>query len=362
MIAVFKLNILPMLALAQLVQAATPVQPDNSMTLTRIAFGSCSFQSVPQPVYRTIVGSKPDLYVSLGDAIYGDYDLKTKTTYEVTPESLRREWQVLADNPDWQYLVEHVPVMATWDNHDYGHHSAGSEFVLKEQSKEIFLDFFGEPKGSLRRSRPGIYDAKVFGPQGRRVQTILLDTRSFKSPPVLAERPSGTAGSLGKYLPTADPARTLLGAAQWAWLEEQLREPAELRLIVSSGQVIADQKGMDEWGNYPLERNRLFDLIGTADAHNVLLLSGNVHFSEVSSTVEGTFPLVEFTSSGLTHVNEAYSIVDNPYRIAGPFVDKSFGLVEIDWHEDDSFTLTLSAIGVNGERAFEYHLPDYTGN
>ena len=72
MIAVFKLNILPMLALAQLVQAATPVQPDTSMTLTRIAFGSCSFQSVPQPVYRTIVGSKPDLYVSLGEPVGGE--------------------------------------------------------------------------------------------------------------------------------------------------------------------------------------------------------------------------------------------------------------------------------------------------
>ena len=264
------------------VEAATVRQPDTSRELTRIAFGSCSFQSVPQPIFRAVVASEPDLYLSLGDAIYGDYDIKTKSAYEVTPESLRREWRLLADNPDWQYLVEHVPVMATWDNHDYGHHSAGAEFPLREESEAIFLDFFAEPADSPRRARPGIYDAKIFGPEGRRVQVILLDTRSFKSPPVLAARPAGAGGSLGKYAPNDNSGATLLGAAQWAWLERQLEMPAELRLIVSSGQIIADQKGMDEWGNYPLERRRLFDLIESAGAQGVILLSGNVHFSEIS--------------------------------------------------------------------------------
>jgi alkaline phosphatase D len=114
--------------------------PESDHLITRIAFGSCAFQSVEQPIFRSLVASKSDLYVSLGDAIYGDYHLKTKSVYEVTPETLRREWQVLAGNPDWQYLGAHVPVMATWDNHDYGYHSAGAEFPLKSQSKRIFLD------------------------------------------------------------------------------------------------------------------------------------------------------------------------------------------------------------------------------
>ncbi len=151
------------------------------------------------------------------------------------------------------------------------------------------------------------------------MQIILLDTRSFKSLPVLVERPAGAGGGLSKYVPTTDSAATLLGDAQWSWLEQQLREPAELGLIASSGQVIADQNGMDEWG-----RNSL----------------------------------VDFTSSGLTHVKEDYSRIANPYRVAGPFFDKSFGLVEIDWHGNDPPTLTLSAVGVDGRRAFEYHFPE----
>ena len=128
-----------------------PVAPDLAPPITRIAFGSCAFQWVEQPIFRAVAEAEPDLYLSLGDAIYGDFD--GENAFDVTPESLREEWQELADNPDWQNLAANIPVMATWDNHDYGHHSAGEEFPLKRESQEIFLDFFGEPADSERRFR-----------------------------------------------------------------------------------------------------------------------------------------------------------------------------------------------------------------
>lgn len=322
--------------------------------ISRIAFGSCAFQSVPQPVFRAIADSKPDLYLSLGDAIYADYDLKKHETYDVTQETLQREWQVLADSPDWQYLTSRVPVMATWDNHDYGHYQAGEEFALKEVSKEIFLDFFNESKDTARRNRPGIYDAKIIGPEGRRLQIILLDTRSFKTRPALAKRPEGARGSLGKFAPNTDPAASLLGDAQWHWLEQQLQQPAELRLLVSSIQVVADEKGMDEWGAYPKERERLFGLLKRTNLNNVIVLSGNVHFSEVSRLQEGGFSLIDFTSSGLTHTNKQYAAAANSHRVAGPYDGKNFGMVEIDWNVSPSPTVKLLAINDQGERVFEY--------
>lgn len=324
--------------------------------ISRIAFGSCAYQSVPQPVFRAIADSEPDLYLSLGDAIYADYDLKTKMPYEVTAETLRREWQVLKDSPDWQYLASRVPVMATWDNHDYGHYQAGEEFALKEASKEIFLDFFAEPKDSIRRKRPGNYDAKVIGPEGKRVQIILLDTRSFKTLPVLAQRPEGAKGSLGKFMPNTDPAASLLGDAQWLWLERELRQPAELRLLVSSIQVVADGKGMDEWGAYPLERKRLFKLIEKMKVNNVIVLSGNVHFAEISKLQIGSFELFDFSSSGLTHTNAVYAAAANPYRVAGPYDGLNFGMVEIDWDAKPSPGVRMVAIDINGDVVFEHKL------
>src|SRR5437764_633783 len=89
----------------------------------------------------------------------------------------------------------------------------------------------GEPIPELapRRTRAGVYHALVLGPPGRRTQIILLDTRYFRSP----LRPDGGGG----YLPQHDPGATMLGEVQWKWFAEQLRVPADLRLVVSSIQV-----------------------------------------------------------------------------------------------------------------------------
>jgi alkaline phosphatase D len=322
--------------------------------ISRIAFGSCAFQWVEQPIFRAVVAAEPDLYLSLGDAIYGDFD--GETTFDVTPESLREEWQELADNPDWQHLAANVPVMGVWDNHDYGKAEGGAEFELRDESQQIFLDFFGEPANSERRRSGGVYQAETLGPPGQTVQIILLDTRYFKGPFVLAERPEGAGGSLGKFAPNEDPAVTLLGDEQWAWLEEQLGQPADIRFIASSTQIVPDQKGMDEWGNYPHERQRLFDLIESTGAEGVVLLTGNVHFSELSKTDEGPYPLYDFTSSGLTHVNDEYPQAPNDYRIADPYVDLNFGMVEIDWEATPSPRIILQIIDVEGIVQLEHEL------
>jgi len=319
--------------------------------IRRVAFGSCAFQWEPQPIHRAVVAAEPDLYLLLGDAIYADFD--GKQTFDVTEDSLRAEWGKLAANEDFRHLRDNVPILATWDNHDYGKHDGGAEFPLKEVSRQIFLDFFGEPADSERRSTPGVYDAEIHGPPGRRVQLILLDTRFFKGPYVLAERAEGAGGSRGKYAPNEDESVTLLGEEQWRWLGAQLRQPAEVRLIASSTQIVANSKGMDEWGNYPHERRRLFDLIGATEAEGVVLLSGNVHFAEISQTDEGPYPLIDFTSSGLTHVNEEYPRAPNPYRVAGPFVEPNFGLVEIDWEATPSPLINLRAVDVDGTVTFE---------
>ena len=71
--------------------------------------------------------------------------------------------------------------MAVWDDHDYGENDAGLEYPQKAESQQIFLDFLNEPGDSVRRKSPGIYDSIILGPDGKRVQFILLDTRYFRT-------------------------------------------------------------------------------------------------------------------------------------------------------------------------------------
>jgi alkaline phosphatase D len=330
---------------------------EGEKVITKIAFGSCAIQWMEQPIWNTIGEAKPDLFLFIGDAIYGDWD--GENVFEVTEETLTRDWGRLAAIPEFRQFRNKVPIMATWDNHDYGKHDGGEDFPKKELTKKYFLDFFDEPEDSERRLSPGIYDARIFGPEGKRVQIILLDTRWFKSPfkkDPRSKEELKKIGKVGKYIPNTDPEATLLGDVQWQWLEKQLKKMAEIRFIVSSTQIIANEKGMDEWGDYPRDRQRLFELIESTGANGVILLNGNVHFAELSKTDEGPYPLYDFTSSGLTHVNEAYGKAPNAFRVAGPYIDLNFGLVEIDWEAQPVPQIILKTVRLDGTVAFVYKI------
>ncbi|HBE91456.1 MAG TPA: hypothetical protein DDW55_02650 [Gammaproteobacteria bacterium] len=329
--------------------------PDGE--ISRIAFGSCAKQWEAQPIWNSVASAEPDLFLFIGDAIYGDWH--GDKPFTPTRQSLTTDWSRLAAIPEFSAIRKQLPFMATWDNHDYGSHNGGADFELKEMTKEVFLDFFGEPKNSERRKTPGIYDAKTFGPPGRRVQIILLDTRWFRSPFKKDERSAEerkAIGKVGNYVGNTDEKATVLGETQWQWLTEQLLQPAELRLIVSSTQIIPDQKGMDEWGAFPRERLRLIELIRSTGAEGVLLVSGNVHFAELSRLESENRDFYELTSSGMTHNDERYANAANPYRVKGPVVEHNFGLVEMDWDAKPSPLIKLKAIGADGGTGFEHEI------
>src|SRR5581483_1738406 len=197
-------------------------------------------------------------------------------------------------------------------------------FPGKEASQRAFLDFFHEPAESLRRRRPGVYGAWLFGPPGRRVQVILLDTRYFRSP--LKRTGAG-------YAPNTDPGATLLGEAQWAWLEGQLKVPAEVRFLCSSIQVVAEDHPFEKWMNFPRERERLYRLIRESKAGGVVILSGDRHFAELSEMDAGIgYPLFDLTSSGLNMGNRRWKSPEvNRHRVATITAGDNFGMLTIDW-------------------------------
>ena len=334
-------------------------QPAPEGEIHRIALGSCALQWEPQPIWKKIGEAQPDLFLFLGDNIYGDWH--GQNPFVPSHGSLVADYRMLMDKPEFAAVREQVHFMATWDNHDYGLHNGGADFELKEMARDIFLDFFGEPEDTPRRKRDGIYDAKIMGPEGKRLQVIMLDNRWNRDPLIPDSRSDevratlGIVGSMG-HIPNTDITTTMLGESQWQWLEEQLKKPAEIRLICSGTQIVNDSKGMQEWGNFPHERKRLFDLIASSRANGVLLLSGNVHYSEVSKTDEGPYPIYDFTSSGMTHNNSEYAQVETPYRVAGPYAQPNFGLININWEAVPSPLITLQAIGLDDGIVFEHQL------
>jgi alkaline phosphatase D len=322
--------------------------------LTRIAFASCADQERPLPIFDKIADLKPDLYLALGDNVYAD--LKPEPGLSEMA-SMKRKYEKLAAVPGWQRLTKTCPALATWDDHDYGKNDAGAEYPHKDEAQQLHLDFFGVPKDSPRRTQKGVYNSAVIGPEGKRVQVIMLDLRYFRSPLKKGDRPApGTRTR--PYVPNTDPGVTMLGAEQWAWLGAQLKQPAELRLLVSSIQVVADEHIHEKWANLPAERDRLYRLLRDTKASGVVILSGDRHLAEISVDPQAIdYPLYDVTSSGLNQGSKVWRLPEpNRHRVGTMTHGDNFGVVAIDWSAADP-VVSLQVRDVDGEITLKDTVP-----
>ena len=298
------------LALALITGFPSPLisSPPEGRPLTRIAFGSCNRVDHEQPIWEAVVRSRPDLWIWLGDIVYADTE---------DMEVMRRKYEGQKQRPEYQLLLRSCPVIGVWDDHDYGRNNAGKDYPKKAESQQILLDFLDEPEDSPRRRREGVYASYTWGPPGRRVKAILLDTRYHRDPP-------GGEGDV-------------LGPGQWSWLEEELRNSdAQVHLIGSSIQVLAEEHPYEKWANFPLSRERLLQLIAITRAKGVIFLSGDRHIAEISRMDHPAvdYPLHDLTSSGMTHSYDRLQEEPNRHRRQTFFNQLNFGLVELDWLPD----------------------------
>ena len=303
--------------------------------VTRIAFGSCGHQDDPQPVLGIAAEQKPDAFIFLGDNIYGDTD---------NMDTLRAKYQRLGAKPEYQQLAAATKIFATWDDHDYGRNDSGKWYPYKEESKNIFMEFFKEPDSSERRKHAGIYKTEYIKAGDKTIQVLMLDVRSFRSDLRLYQKgdtlPYGGFFYTPDYYPQTSPDSTLLGAGQWAWLEAELKKPADLRLIGSGSQFSIEYNGYEAWANFPHEQKKLLNLIRSTKASHVMFLSGDVHYAEISRiNEEGLYPIYDVTASGIT---STWSFAtQNKNRIEGPVMDNHFGLLTVTWESDPQIRMEI---------------------
>ena len=322
-----------------------PIKTDQ--LVSRIAFGSCGHQDKPHPILTTAVGKEPDLFIYLGDNIYGDTkDMKV----------LQAKYDKLGAKPEFQKLRASTMVLSTWDDHDYGWNDAGKEYPFKAESKKIFMDFWKVPAESPRRkNHKGIYGSHSFSKDGKTLQVIILDTRTFRD--LLKRNPKPIppeSGLKNAYQPDTDPEKTLLGAEQWKWLEKTLRSPADLRIICTSIQFGHQYNGWESWTNMPLEREKMLGLIRSTGANGVVFISGDVHWGEISKRSEkNLYPIYDVTASGITQ--DWHNTEPNQHRVGKVFRKNHFGLIEVDWQQKDP-TIAMKVVDVTGTTQIEHSI------
>jgi alkaline phosphatase D len=305
-----------LLSIACCAAASADVEPASE--IDSIGFGSCLKQERDVPIFEAINAVAPDVFVFLGDNVYGDTE---------DMNVLRSKYAKLGAMDGFKNLTRQSRVLATWDDHDLGRNDAGVEYPKKAESKVAMLDFFGEPDGTARRQRDGVHEAYTFGPAGRRVQLILLDTRWFRSALTLDESEKPRA----RYKPSTNPADTLLGEEQWQWLEMQFEQPADLRVVASSIQVYSRQHKFEKWANFPVDTARLDRLVEQNDS-SVVFISGDRHFAEIMKRGDDESTAWEVTSSSLNSSGKGNVNEPNDHRVPDTATgENNLGMIRIDW-------------------------------
>jgi alkaline phosphatase D len=253
------------------------------------------------------VAAKPDLMIWLGDNVYAD--TQDDIGY------VEKCYGMLDAHPAFQQLRKDVPFAVIWDDHDYGLDNTGKHYPLKEQSKQLFRKFW-RLESQIPVDRDGIYHAQYFGAGNKRLQVLLLDTRFNRDE-------------------EGDEADTL-GESQWAWLEQELKKPARLRLIASGYQVLLDRESRFEtWSKFPKAQQRLFKTICDAKAEGVVFLAGDQHYGEASRMPGALgYDAIELMFAG---INQEEDHVFNSYRVTPVANAKnSYALIDVQWESSEN--------------------------
>lgn len=291
----------------------------------KYGLGSCLDQRMKQDIWPSIKKENIDGFIFLGDNVYGDTPngklSKMKAAYKIQQTKL----------PEW--LMNEKEILAIWDDHDFGINDGGGDYPFKQEAQKLFLEFWKISDLDPRSNREGIYFKQIKQIEDIEVEIIGLDTRYFRS---------ALKGRKKSYEQNMDSEATILGADQWIWLEASIHNStADVIVILSSIQILATNHPYEKWHNFPLERERLLQLIANASKNKtVLAVSGDRHRSGIYQNDH----FVEITASSLNK-SASKNIETDPLLLGETYPTKNFGTLDI---EPNKRKITLSIHDQNG--------------
>ena len=264
----------------------TRTAPSGTVDRARLAVISCASMAHGYfHVYRALSRRLDlDAVLHLGDYIYeyGNEQYGDVREYDppmeiVSLSDYRRRHAHYKRDADLRAAHQQHPFITVWDDHEFANNSweggaenhtpmtQGDWAARKAAAEQAYFEWM-----PIREQSDGrIYRRLQFGSL---LDLVMLDTRIW----------GRQLQTTGMNPPFNDPMRTILGAAQEQWLQEQITTSRATWKVVGQ-QVMMGQLpqflNTDAWDGYPAARTRFFSLLRSMQINDVVVLTGDIHSS-----------------------------------------------------------------------------------
>jgi alkaline phosphatase D len=331
----------------------------------RFVFASCQrWEDGHYAAWRHAAEATPDLIVHLGDYIYelqvraGQNYIRTHDEGEaLTLADYRNRYALYKLEPELRKAHAVCPWVVTWDDHEVANDYAndrperqipGQPFLGRRTVAYKAYYEHMPLRAAQRPSGPNLplYRTVDYGALAR---FHMVDDRQYRDHQVCKRADLDGGGNMvgPECTARAEPALSLLGREQEAWLTRQLTTSGARWNLLAQQTLMAqaDAGGgrfrTDGWDGYPAARQRLVDVLSSGRVRNPVVIGGDVHtfFAADLQARPGdpSSPVVapEFVGGSISSLGPPQGLIDqlrpyNPHIKLARSDIRGFALVELD--------------------------------
>jgi len=302
----------------------------------------------PYTVLDSILGDAPDLFLYIGDTIYGD-DPRSGTGVATVRADYHTKYKENRDDASMRNVLASTGTVSIWDDHEvtndfYGTDPSPALQAQMTAGNAALRDYLpmrdngGDPMQLYRNFQ-----------WGQAAEFFLIDDRQYRDPQAYLTEPTCLSAGVPVTLPAGacvtelnNPARTYLGATQKAWLKNELLNSTATFKFVMNGPLISSLLFLpyDRWEGYAAERQEMIDFIKLNNIKNVIFLSTDIHALIVNDQVgSATPPIIREFVSGAIGMDPIYR--ELPAAVAGLVPSLPALFTTISYFDIDRFNYGL---------------------
>lgn len=311
--------------------------------------GSCSY--VNQPIYDRPgkpYGADSSIFLTMAKEKSSAFMLWLGDSWYTRDVDYFSEWglwyRAQHDRAEsvLQPFLKAMPHYATWDDHDYGPNDIGKNYILKETTRKVFMNYWMNP--SYGENGQGIYSMLSYAD----MDIFMTDDRWWRSADNTADSVNGKP----------NPDKRMLGKMQMEWLKNSLLySQATFKVVLIGSQVLNEVSPFDKLRDFPIEYDEILNFLKENEISGVIFLSGDRHHSEVIKLDRpGNYPLFDVTVSPLTSSTHKFGGQEknNPQRVFGLDEKNNYGKISVTGKRGER-VFKVDFIGIKGD-----HLGDWS--